>query len=45
MEWREKVGNFAPRDMWRVHIDVENNVRKITISAATEEKISRLQHV
>lgn len=45
VEWPEKMGNFAPRDMWRVHIDVENNVRKITISAATEEKISRLQHV
>lgn len=45
VEWPEKMGNFAPRDMWRVHIDVENNVRKITISAAIEEKISRLQHV
>ncbi|MBR1841311.1 MAG: tRNA (adenosine(37)-N6)-threonylcarbamoyltransferase complex ATPase subunit type 1 TsaE [Alphaproteobacteria bacterium] len=45
VEWPEKMGAFAPRDMWRVHIDVENGVRKITISAATEEKISRLQNV
>ena len=45
VEWPEKMGAFAPRDMWRVQIDVEDGIRKITISAATEEKISRLQNV
>ena len=45
VEWPEKMGAFAPRDMWHVHIDVEEGVRKITISATTEEKISRLQNV
>lgn len=45
VEWPEKMGNFAPRDMWNVKIEVDGDTRKITISATNVEKISRLQNV
>lgn len=45
VEWPEKMGSFAPRDMWNVEIIVEDDIRKITISADTEDKINRLQNV
>ena len=45
VEWPEKMGSFAPRDMWRVNIGIEGNTRKITIIAPTDEKIKRLQDV
>ena len=45
VEWPEKMGNFAPRDMWNVKIEVVGDTRKITVSATNVEKISRLQNV
>lgn len=45
VEWPEKMGNFAPRDMWNIKIEVEGDTRKITISATNIEKVSRLQNV
>ncbi|MBO6281260.1 MAG: tRNA (adenosine(37)-N6)-threonylcarbamoyltransferase complex ATPase subunit type 1 TsaE, partial [Alphaproteobacteria bacterium] len=45
VEWPEKMGSFAPRDMWHIEISVEDDVRKIKIIATTDEKMNRFQNV
>ena len=45
VEWPEKMGSFAPRNMWKIKIDVEDDTRKITISASTVDQVRRLQNV
>ena len=45
IEWPEKMGSFAPRDMWVVDIEVENDVRIIKVSAPTDEKNARLSNI
>ncbi len=45
VEWPEKMGSFAPRDMWRINIETDNGLRKITIIAPDEEKANRLQNI
>ena len=45
VEWPEKMENFAPRDMWNVKIEIEGDVRKITISAPTDDKNARLENI
>lgn len=43
IEWPEKMGNLAPRNMWNVLIEPDVKGRKITVSADDENKIQRLQ--
>ncbi len=45
VEWPEKMGSFAPRDMWQVEFVAQGEARKITISATNEDKIRRLANV
>lgn len=45
VEWPEKMAGFAPRDMWNVQIDIVDDVRKITVSAPTDEKNARLSNI
>ncbi len=42
VEWPEKMGNLAPRNMWNITIEADDKGRKITISTEDENKISRL---
>lgn len=43
VEWPEKMGNLAPRNMWNVLIEPDQKGRKITISTDDENKIQRLE--
>lgn len=43
VEWPEKMENLAPRNMWNVQLEPDENGRKITISTDDENKIQRLQ--
>ena len=45
VEWPEKMGSFAPRNMWHIMIEAEGEKRKITISTEDERKIGRLSNV
>ncbi len=45
VEWPEKMGPFAPRNMWTVEIKAEDNRRVITISSDDAEKSGRLADV
>lgn len=45
VEWPEKMGNFAPRNMWVVDIKIKDGKRIITVSAPEGEKSERLQNV
>jgi tRNA threonylcarbamoyladenosine biosynthesis protein TsaE len=45
VEWPEKMGAFAPRNMWHVIIEADGEKRKITISTDDEQKIKRLADV
>ena len=45
VEWPEKMGSFAPRNMWHITIEAEGEKRKITISTDDEKKIKRLANV
>ena len=45
VEWPEKMGNLAPRDMWFVNFEVEDDVRVIKVSASTGEKDARLSNI
>ena len=42
VEWPEKMANLAPRNMWHITIEPDENGRKITISTDDENKIIRL---
>lgn len=42
VEWPEKMGVLAPRNMWNVEISADKKGRKITISSEDEEKMQRL---
>lgn len=42
VEWPEKMGVLAPRNMWNVEIVPDSKGRKITISSDDEEKMQRL---
>lgn len=42
VEWPEKMGNLAPRNMWNITIEPDEKGRKITISTDDENKIGRL---
>lgn len=43
IEWPEKMGNLAPRNMWNVLIEPDEKGRKITVIAEDENKIRRLE--
>lgn len=43
VEWPDKMERLAPRNMWNVSFEPDENGRKITISTNDEEKIQRLQ--
>ncbi len=43
VEWPEKMENLAPRNMWNVQMEPDENGRKITILTDDENKIQRLQ--
>ena len=45
VEWPEKMGSFAPRDMWRINIEIDKGLRRITITAPDEEKANRLKNI
>ena len=45
VEWPEKMGSFAPRDMWIVEIKPQEDTRVIKIIAPTEEKNARLSNL
>ena len=45
MEWPEKMGAFAPRNMWNVKIEIDGDSRRITVSSEDEEKVSRLSNL
>ena len=45
VEWPEKMEGFAPRNMWYVYFDVNNDERRITITSSDEEKCNRLANV
>ena len=45
VEWPEKMGSFAPRDMWNINIEIDKGIRKITITAPDEEKANRLKSI
>ena len=45
VEWPEKMGAFAPRNMWNVFIDIEDNHRIIKISSDDTAKTGRLANV
>lgn len=45
VEWPEKMGSFAPRDMWQITIEVKDDARQITVFAPTEEKENRLANI
>ena len=44
VEWPEKMGAFAPRNMWNVFINIEDNRRVIRISSEDAEKTERLEN-
>lgn len=45
VEWPEKMGAFAPRNMWQVQIETEGEHRKITIRTDDAHKTERLANV
>ena len=45
VEWPEKMGAFAPRNMWTVEFKVEDNRRVISVSSDDAEKSERLKNV
>jgi len=45
VEWPERMGGFAPRNMWNVNIEVCKDGRKITVSTSDVEKQKRLENV
>jgi tRNA threonylcarbamoyladenosine biosynthesis protein TsaE len=45
VEWPEKMGGFAPRNMWNINIEITADGRKITIATDEEEKMKRLINV
>lgn len=45
VEWPEKMGEFAPRNMWTVEIKIEDDQRTIKISSGDAEKSERLENV
>ncbi|MBR3675937.1 MAG: tRNA (adenosine(37)-N6)-threonylcarbamoyltransferase complex ATPase subunit type 1 TsaE [Alphaproteobacteria bacterium] len=45
VEWPEKMGEFTPRNMWLVDIQIKDGRRIITVSAQDAEKCERLQNV
>ena len=45
VEWPEKMGMLAPRNMWKVDFEVKGGERIITISSDDAEKTERLQNV
>lgn len=45
VEWPEKMGAFAPRNMWNVKIEIDGDSRRITVSSEDEEKVSRLSNL
>ncbi len=44
VEWPEKMGAFAPRNMWNINIDVTDNRRIIRISSDDNSKTERLEN-
>lgn len=45
VEWPEKMGSFAPRNMWKVEFSMQDEARKICVSVFDDEKIRRLNNV
>ena len=45
IEWPERMGGLAPRNMWQVEIKVADGKRVITVTAADAQKCERLQNV
>lgn len=45
VEWPEKMGSLAPRNMWQVEFVAQGEARKITVHSTDEEKIRRLADV
>ena len=45
IEWPEKMGGYLPRNCIRVTISAADSQRRITVSANTEEQITRLKEV
>lgn len=45
VEWPERMGGFAPRNMWLVNIDITPQGRKIVVTSNDESKLKRLQYV
>ena len=43
IEWPQNMGSYLPADIFSIEIIPFNNERKITISATSPEKISRLE--
>lgn len=43
VEWPEKMAGYAPRDMWHINIETDDEGRKITIFADNKDKIQRLE--
>ena len=45
VEWPEKMGAFAPRNMWLVEFTPQGDARKIIIRSVDEDKTRRLADV
>ena len=45
IEWPEKMGGYLPRNCIRVTISAADSQRRITVSANTEEQITRLKEI
>ena len=43
IEWPDKMGSLAPRNMWHVSIEPDEKGRKITLTTEDENKIRRLE--
>lgn len=45
IEWPEKISSVLPKDVWKITIDTQQNVRIFEISVISEEKSKRLKEL
>ena len=45
IEWPERMGGYAPKNVWLADIKIVNDRRIITIAADDADKIERMKHV
>jgi len=45
IEWPEKAGNFLPKDIFQIHISMQENQRIFNIMVTSAEKAERLEQI